>query len=656
MPFEIYPFGLEKADYDPIVPETDSQNLLGGKGAGLHWMNSLGVSVPPGFVIPTTAWTEYSNKPKTTMKAIAKRIKPLLKRMESHFGYMPLLSVRSGARVSCPGMMDTILNVGIDSKTTDFWKEKLGEACFLNSRHRLVTMYGSVVKGLDRKALEEAGPEGCYDYYIEKVGSAFPETEGQIIGAIQAVFDSWNNERAIVYRKMHDYKEEWGTAVTIQAMVFGNLNDQSGTGVLFTRNPDSGENEVTGEFMVNAQGEDVVAGIRTPMSLTEMKGWNEKVADQLMSTVTKMETVRKDVQDCEFTIQDGKLYMLQTRNAKRTPQAAVRIAVEMTEEGLISKKELASRISANDLDLAEVRTLDPKFKDKPDFTGIPACSGIVFGKPVFSSKAAINCKEPCILITEETTPDDIAGMSAAVGVITMTGGATSHAAVVARGMNRACVTGLGKDLGAFNGAEVVSLDGSTGNIWLSKVKTKGGVNPFVKKLKSILFTEGTYPLILDPKDSGTKTHAAMFYLGNLAASPSAAIKALKAVCATVSCLYIDCRDLENESGVLAHFFDRKENLYKIFSDIDLASSFHEAHCEVHLIGYRRLGFSFVGDDSDLETMILADEMITGYTPKTDAAKKVMYWKMKESLLKTISIGSVQDGTKSFVTCESLLKF
>jgi phosphohistidine swiveling domain-containing protein len=258
--------------------------------------------------------------------------------------------------------------------------------------------------------------------------------------------------------------------------VFGNLNDKSGTGVLFTRNPDTGENSVTGEFLVNAQGEDVVAGIRTPLPLSDLSmAWEGAGAihHNLCVAVKKLEAARKDMQDVEFTIQDGELFILQTRNAKRSARAAVVIALAMTDECLINPKELIKRVSLRDLDLAQLAVLDPSFKEKPDYVGLSACSGIVTGIPVFSTEDAINCKEPCILITEETTPDDIAGMDAAVGVLTMNGGATSHAAVVARGMNKPCVVGLGKtkdDFGCFK----VSINGATGEVWLKEVPIVSG--------------------------------------------------------------------------------------------------------------------------------------------------------------------------------------
>lgn len=245
MTFQIYPFGIKDMT-PPEIPMEGPQHLLGGKGAGLHWMASVGVQVPPGFVIPTTAWAEYKKKPATMLKLIKKEVQPYVDGLKNQFGYMPLLSVRSGARVSCPGMMDTILNVGIDTKTLQFWSKRLGEKCFENSLHRLIIMYGSVVKGIDRKSLEDGDTDSAIAVYNREAGEDFPDFEGQLIGAIEAVFKSWDNERAKVYRKMNGIPDEWGTAVTVQSMVFGNLNDKSGTGVLFTRNPDTGENKVTG--------------------------------------------------------------------------------------------------------------------------------------------------------------------------------------------------------------------------------------------------------------------------------------------------------------------------------------------------------------------------------------------------------------------------
>lgn len=495
---EIFSFGLG-------VPSSEtSADVLGGKGAGLVYLDSIGVKVPPGFILPCNLCGEYLKAPKTTMKSVAKAIKPWLKRLEAKFGYMPLLSVRSGARISMPGMMDTILNVGLDESTADGWVKRLGKECVVDSRRRLIEMYGSVVKGLDRSKFEGKNAAGARDLYLELTGEPkFPGAEEQLLTSIEAVFKSWNNERAKIYRKMHSIPEDWGTAVTVMAMVFGNLNDKSATGVLFTRNPDSGENKVVGEFLPNAQGEDVVAGIRTPLPLPKMSEWNQKVANELLETVAKLEKNKKDVQDVEFTIQDGELYILQTRNAKRSSRAAVRIAVEMVEEGLLTEAEAFERVSFKDYVLAQSDVIDPSFKGEPMGTGIPACSGVVTGVVVKTAAEAIASKKPCILVTHETCPDDIGGMAAAKGVLTMTGGATSHAAVVARGMNKPCVVGLGMHLDQFPDDMPISIDGATGRVWAGSVPViSGAKDEHVAKLNKLLATKaGTVSGIIAEENS-----------------------------------------------------------------------------------------------------------------------------------------------------------
>jgi phosphoenolpyruvate synthase/pyruvate phosphate dikinase len=466
---KISTFGLGSETSGPYSPEE-----LGGKGAGLMYLTSIGVSVPPGFIIPTSVCAEYNKAPKTVMKAIAAAIKPHLSALKEKFGYMPLLSVRSGARASMPGMMDTILNVGLDETTAHGWVARLGTDCVADSRRRLIEMYGSVVKGLDRAKFHgRNGPE-TLKLYEEATGESFPNASMQLINSIEAVFRSWDNERAVFYRKMNGIPNEWGTAVTVQAMVFGNMNNKSATGVLFTRNPDTGENVVCGEFLPNAQGEDVVAGTRTPLQLTAMAEWNPTVAAELMATVQKLEKDKRDVQDVEFTVENGKLYVLQTRNAKRTSKAAIKIALDMAAEGLILPGQVFVRLSFEDFLNAQASIIDPAFKGKPMGTGIPACSGIATGVVVTTAAAATASKVPCILVTKETTPDDIAGMHAAKGVLTMTGGATSHAAVVARSMNKACVVGMSMDVNLFVPGAVISIDGATGRVWNGIVPVVSG--------------------------------------------------------------------------------------------------------------------------------------------------------------------------------------
>lgn len=439
-----------------LNPELASPEHLGGKGFGLWWMQQQGINVPPALIFPTTLCADYRVSPKATMKAIRDVMPDVLHYFTTKFGYMPLLSVRSGARASMPGMMDTILNVGINGSNGGEWAERLGADCAENCRHRLKEMYGSTVMGLTRAQIADMTivPEDAVE---------------QILDCIEAVFKSWDNERAKFYRKMNNIPEDWGTAVTLQAMVFGNMNENSGTGVLFTRNPDSGEDIVVGEFLPNAQGEDVVAGTATPLPLSQMVYWNNAIATELNDVVCKLEQLKGDVQDVEFTIQDGKLYILQTRTAKRSAKAAIKIAMDMVESGMLQPKDAFKRVSRKEYDLAQMAVLDPKFKNEPAYTGIPACGGVVSAVVMKSAEAAINCKEPCILVTQETTPDDIQGMHAAKAVLTMTGGATSHAAVVARSMNKPCIVGLSIDLDHFTEGDVISIDGSTGRVWYGEV-------------------------------------------------------------------------------------------------------------------------------------------------------------------------------------------
>jgi pyruvate,phosphate dikinase len=475
--------------------------VLGGKGAGLAEMSSLGVSVPPFVVIPTELCREYMSKPKTTMSKVIKQIPIIQKHFIKQFGYLPLVSVRSGARVSCPGMMDTILNVGLDTSNLEEWESRLGYKCTWDSYSRLIQMYGNVVKGIPREQLapvQDASGDFRLDLTLEQyeqiTGTEFPNGEEQWATAIEAVFKSWNNDRAKTYRKLNNIPDDWGTAVVIQSMVFGNLNDQSCTGVLFTRNPSNGEAYVSGEFLVNAQGEDVVAGIRTPEPLLHMMEWDNSTLTELLAQVKKLEQHFRDMQDVEFTVQEGKLYILQTRNAKRTAKAAIRIAVDLTDEGLLTPPEACKRVTAKQWYTAIKPVIDPAFDTPPNGQGIPASGGIARGMAVFSSQAAVDCKSPCILISHETTPDDIVGMNASAGILTAIGGATSHAAVVARGMDRTCVVGctdLKQDSNKvwfLNGkpikeGDTVTLDGDTGRIWLGITVpvVSGESDPYIAK-------------------------------------------------------------------------------------------------------------------------------------------------------------------------------
>lgn len=496
------------------------KNELGGKGANLAEMSALGIPVPPGFTIPCDASVKYQevkHKPASLAAfnvSLESSVSAGLLWLQSQFDEMPLVSIRSGARVSMPGMMDTILNVGITSENLPEWKNVLGERVALDCYRRLIQMYCSVAleiplekfeavlesvkqnvgvkvdSELDASALSRVVSK--YLTVVAEAGKAFPDSvEAQVNGAIKAVFNSWNNPRAVEYRKIHGYSDSWGTAVNIQSMVFGNKDNNSATGVLFSRNMSTGENSITGEFLVNAQGEDVVAGIRTPLPMTEFGPMlGADLEGELFGIVEKLEAHYKDMQDIEFTIQSGKLYILQTRNGKRSPLAAFKIAHDLAIEGVITQEEAVSRVSTAQLLSAMSDTIDPKFTMPPAMIGIAAGGGLVTGIPVFSAEDAVNCTEPCILVTKETNPDDIAGMHASVGILTATGGLTSHAAVVARGMSKACVVGCTElnlyfAQSTWSGCKI-TIDGSTGNVWanVNVPVISGSISPEAKALVS----------------------------------------------------------------------------------------------------------------------------------------------------------------------------
>lgn len=470
------------------LSEDELKALLGGKGAGLYWMSSRNLNVPPFVVFPTSVWQSYKADPEGTMNKIRESLPALREYLTKFFGYMPLVSVRSGARVSCPGMMDTILNVGLCPANEDEWKARLGADGYVDSLQRLFAMYGSVVHGLSRQELEHGDLLQTVEYYERKAGP-FPDPDGQLLGSIEAVFKSWDNERAVYYRKINNIPDEWGTAVTVQAMVFGNLDDQSCTGVMFTRSPDTGEDGIVGDFLVNAQGEDVVAGIRTPSPLIDMVEWNEAISDQLLEVAEFLEKEKGDVQDIEFTVQQGVLYILQTRNAKRTDRAAIQIALDYLSNGR-PRKEVLSKISMATLSGALVPSVDPGYKEPPYAVGKAACAGVAVGVVAQSSASALKMiaeGKKVVLVTKETCPDDIEAMHKSQGVLTMEGGATSHAAVVARSMNRCCVVGLGMPLTSFPEGSEITIDGNTGRIWMHhKVKVNAGdpslVDAFVNKV------------------------------------------------------------------------------------------------------------------------------------------------------------------------------
>jgi pyruvate,orthophosphate dikinase len=487
----VFSFGEGKAEGDPT-----RRDLLGGKGAGLAEMTSLALPVPPGFTISTDAcrsFTADKRLPDELRPAVEEALARVEKQLGMTFGdpKSPLLvSVRSGARASMPGMMDTILNLGLNDETMKGLAERTGNARFaLDAYRRFIAMYSDVALGVKRDnfeaALDEARGRVGKDKGIdatrlnaeelrrkvtdadipeaelvkvvarfkeivkEKTGKDFPtDPKAQLWGAIEAVFHSWSNHRAVVYRKMHDIPESWGTACNVQAMVFGNLGDTSATGVAFTRDPSTGERILYGEWLPNAQGEDVVAGTRTPMPLRTADNSLEKLMpepfEQLVQIAAKLEKHFRDLQDLEFTIQEGKLYMLQCRSAKRTSKAAVRAAVEMTKEGLVTKEEALLRVDASSLDQLLHPTLDPNAPKKLLARGLAASPGAAQGRIIFSADEAERLAgqgEAVILVRVETSPEDIHGMSAARGILTARGGMTSHAAVVARGMGKPCVAG-----------------------------------------------------------------------------------------------------------------------------------------------------------------------------------------------------------------------
>ena len=520
----VYSFGDGRAE-----GEASMRNLLGGKGANLAEMSNLGLPVPPGFTITTEVCTYYYQHGETYPAELADEVKAALEKVGGLTGRRfgdadkPLLvSVRSGARASMPGMMDTVLNLGLNDATVEaLAKDADDERFAYDSYRRFITMYSNVVLGVEHHAFEEALEHykeekglnldtelkaddwkhliGVYKKIVrDEHGSDFPQKpEDQLWGAIGAVFDSWMIPRAKKYRELNQIPESWGTAVNVQAMVFGNMGDTSATGVAFTRNPSTGESALYGEFLINAQGEDVVAGIRTPQDITEKarieaksdKPSMEKAMPESFAELTRiyeiLEKHYRDMQDMEFTIERGKLWMLQTRNGKRTAKAALRIAVELAGEGLISKEEAVKRVEPGALDQLLHPTIDPDAERKVIATGLPASPGAAVGEIVFNSEAAEAARKAerrCILVRIETSPEDIHGMHAAEGILTTRGGMTSHAAVVARGMGKPCVSGVGSiriDYKAqtltvggvtLKAGDVITIDGSTGQVIQGEVK------------------------------------------------------------------------------------------------------------------------------------------------------------------------------------------
>ncbi|MGE0054950.1 MAG: pyruvate, phosphate dikinase [Hyphomicrobium sp.] len=518
----VYSFAPGNAEGDASMTE-----LLGGKGANLAEMARLGLSVPPGFTITTQACAAYVKAGKKFPDGLKEEVLAALNAISAVTGSvfgdeaMPLLvSVRSGARASMPGMMDTILNLGLNDKTVEGLAKRSGDARFAyDSYRRFIQMYGDVVLGCDHGAFEDvlenfknlngfaSDPDLDADAWTEiiaeykevierETGAPFPQdTATQLWGAIGAVFGSWNNTRAVTYRRLHAIPDDWGTAVNVQAMVFGNLGNTSATGVAFTRNPSTGENEIYGEFLPNAQGEDVVAGIRTPQPLlagisrsgVSLETMMPNAFGELKEIFSFLERHYRDMQDVEFTIEDGRLWVLQTRSGKRTSEAALKIAADMAEEGLITSEEAILRVEPNALDQLLHPTLDPDAPQEVLTSGLPASPGAASGEIVFHAEMAEALKgkgKDVILVRAETSPEDVHGMHAAVGILTARGGMTSHAAVVARGMGRPCVSGAGAlridanagimRIGArtFRAGEIITIDGSTGRVLAGKAKMR----------------------------------------------------------------------------------------------------------------------------------------------------------------------------------------
>ena len=513
---------MKKWVYEFHEGNADMRPLLGGKGANLAEMTNLGLPIPNGFTVTTEACTDYYKQGKQISQEIQDQIFAALAVLEEQRGKKfgdesdPLLvSVRSGARASMPGMMDTILNLGLNDVSVEGFAQKTGNPRFAyDSYRRFIQMFSDVVMEMNKKFFEGILDEikeakgAKYDtdltsedlkgviarykaIYKEKMGEEFPQDpKVQLMEAVKAVFRSWDNPRAIVYRRMNDIPGDWGTAVNVQSMVFGNMGNTSGTGVAFTRNPSTGEKGIFGEYLINAQGEDVVAGIRTPQPISKLAEDLPKCYEQFMDIANRLEDHYRDMQDMEFTIQEGKLFFLQTRNGKRTAQAAIQIACDLVDEGRITPEEAVLRIEAKSLDQLLHPTFDAEQLKKGEKIGqaLPASPGAAAGKVYFTAEDAKNAHEQdgekVILVRLETSPEDIEGMHAAEGILTVRGGMTSHAAVVARGMGTCCVSGCGEisidedakvfSLGGytFHEGDEISLDGSTGFIYKGMIQTK----------------------------------------------------------------------------------------------------------------------------------------------------------------------------------------
>ncbi len=504
------------------------KDLLGGKGANLNIMTTLGIPVPPGFTITTEMCIAYLRGGKKFPPGLEEEIERSIQELEKQTGKKfgdpnnPLLvSVRSGARESMPGMMDTVLNIGMNDEVAEGLVKLTGNERFVyDAYRRLIMMFGDVVMGIERHLFEECfdkvkAEEGVTEdtavsaaglrkvvelekaVYKKAIGKDFPQDpREQLLAGVRAVFESWNNDRAVAYRNMNKIPHDWGTAVNVQTMVFGNMGDDSGTGVAFTRDPATGEKVIYGEYLQNAQGEDVVAGIRTPVPISELEKINPQVYREFLEICEKLEKHYKNMQDVEFTVERGKLFMLQTRNGKRTAQAALKIAVDMHDEGLITPQEAVMLVPPEQLDQILHPQFDPKAKPKPVAKGVAASPGAAAGEVVFFAAEAVKEAEQgkrVVLVRHETSPEDIRGMAAAQGILTQFGGKTSHAAVVGRQMGKPCVVGCSaieidykKRQFVVNGQVVkqgdyISIDGATGEVMLGDVPTTD--SPIILALK-----------------------------------------------------------------------------------------------------------------------------------------------------------------------------
>jgi phosphoenolpyruvate synthase/pyruvate phosphate dikinase len=497
--------------HEPVLSEVQDSLLCatyGGKGAGLLKMWEAGLPVPPGAILTTMECMIYEMPSTDKQDHISKLTEEALEfvtvTLKEKFGYIPLVSVRSGAPVSMPGMMDTILNVGLNSKNLAEWKKRIGSGCAIDCMKRLDEMYAKTV---DKDAV-----------------ASKLDLKTQLHGSIQAVFDSWKSERAVEYRKLNNISSSIGTAVVIQAMVFGNYSDKSCSGVLFTRDPQTGVKGIVGEYLPNAQGEDVVSGKFDVLPLSTITDWNQQAGSTLNSIALELEQKYKDAQDIEFTIQDGEVFILQTRAMKRSAPAAFKIAYDMVQEGLIDKTIALKRVTGQQYMLLSRPVIDSKFKMNESFKGLSASSGIVTGAAVFTSADAKAHKGPCILIRPETVPEDFPGMAASVGIITATGGNTSHAAVVARGMDKPCIVGctsmiVGENQAVIKNAgtnesfgikagDKITMDGATGRVWVNvDVPVIGGsIQSHVKEMLCWGAEETNVMVQFDVKETGNNVN------------------------------------------------------------------------------------------------------------------------------------------------------